>query len=220
MNQAASPIQHLPSGALRRTSVGASPEPIAQQHPSGIASLPGHTKVTLSPPRAARNGGAQPQPQPRQRRSPERRQVLAEQQPYWAYSEYSTPAPQLSEEDDAPGAWDEFYSAMHNRRYCASLSRAMHAHTSSARVPTTATPAFCSQAAVLRCVSRRRDAPPDSEDGVARSYRAGAGGEIHSSAGAAAYRGSGRCCCGELEACCGCCCCCRCRPGCSCGSSY
>ena len=206
MNSQTSPVQHLPSGAMRRPSVGASPEPI---HPSGIASLPGHTKVALSPPR---NGGAVPPrqpPQQQQRRSPERRQALAGQQPYWAYSGFGAPATaatQLGPEDDAPGAWEEFYSAMHNRPYCEPLeSRATQPAT---RLSLCASQPFAHS--LPRFVSRRRDAPPDPEDGVARSYRAYAAGGVHSPARAAAEHGGGRCCwccCGgELEACaCRCC---------------
>ena len=114
-----SPVQHIPSGAIRSARVGASPEPIQHQQSSGIASLPGHTKVALSPPRVRGDGQSQPQPQSQQqpsRRSPVRRVVLAGEQPYWQYSGYASPAPPEPEPEDAQ--WDQFYSVLHKRPYC------------------------------------------------------------------------------------------------------
>ena len=88
-----SPVQHMPSGAIRSARVGALPEPIRHS-------------VRAQPP---------PAPQQQQQRSASvRRVVQAGEQPYWQYSGYQTPQPDATDGNQ----WDEFFSVLHNRPYC------------------------------------------------------------------------------------------------------
>ena len=107
-----SPVQHMPSGAIRSARVGALPEPIRHrvraQPPAPPQQQVQQQQQQQQPP------PQQQQPQQQQRSASVRRVVQAGEQPYWQYSGYQTPQPDATDGNQ----WDEFFSVLHNRPYC------------------------------------------------------------------------------------------------------